>query len=158
MIQSILSRHPSLHYYQGFHDILSVFLLVIGNDTDSENDSLACSLAEATSLLFLQDYMGEDFETLSQGMKLTSLLLQIVDPTVHTHLLDSEVQPYFCTSWLLTWLSHDIDHLETIARLFDALLCSHPLYIIYLTVAVSLYQNLSYYQRILDFTEHHSMC
>jgi hypothetical protein len=48
------------------------------------------------------------------------------------------VLPYYCLSWVITWCSHDLEDLETIARLFDFFLCSNPLMVIYFAAAVVL--------------------
>lgn len=40
--------------------------------------------------------------------------------------------PYFALSWLLTWFAHDVPDLDSIARLFDLFLASHPLMPLYL--------------------------
>jgi hypothetical protein len=46
------------------------------------------------------------------------------------------VQPYFAISWLLTWFSHVVDDWETIVRIFDSCMASHPLFTVYVSVAV----------------------
>lgn len=44
--------------------------------------------------------------------------------------------PFFSLSWVLTLLSHDLDSLSLISRLFDFLLVHNPAMISYLSVAV----------------------
>jgi len=56
--------------------------------------------------------------------------------------------PYFSLSWVLTLLSHDLDSLSTIARLFDVLLAENPVFVVYLGVSVGLsaqYAKLAHY-------------
>jgi len=130
IIMAILCRNKSLFYYQGFHDVVSIFLLVM------EEDHLAFSPAEATSTHFLVDYMTEDFDAVSKSMRLLMLLVKHADRELHTFLVRSKIEPFFATSWLITWFAHDIRSAEEVARIFDALLCSHPMFSFYVCAAV----------------------
>jgi hypothetical protein len=60
------------------------------------------------------------------------------DPALARFLRDAGVEPFFATSWLLTWFAHDVQDLEEIARIYDALLCSHPMFCYYLAAAVTI--------------------
>ena len=128
---SILCRHSSLHYYQGYHDVVSVFLLVL------EEDHLAFALAEVVSLNYLSDFMCKDFEIVAKSMQLIMVILRIADKDVYSHLKNAGIEPFFATSWLITWFSHDVKDCNESARIFDAMLCSHPLFCIYLCASVS---------------------
>ena len=44
--------------------------------------------------------------------------------------------PYFCLSWVLTWLSHDLKSLELITRLFDFFLSGNPILPVYFSAHV----------------------
>ncbi len=54
LVKSAASDCP-LHYYQGFHDVVSVFLLTLG-----ENLGFYC--AEAATRFFIRDYLLDNFE------------------------------------------------------------------------------------------------
>ena len=41
-------------------------------------------------------------------------LIRFADPELFTHLEASLTEPYFATSWLITWLSHDIREYSTV--------------------------------------------
>lgn len=45
VITHVLRVYPSLHYYQGFHDICSVFILLFG-------EKYACKLMEPVALFY----------------------------------------------------------------------------------------------------------
>lgn len=45
--------------------------------------------------------------------------------------------PFFSLSWILTLMSHDLDSIAVVSRLFDFLLAFNPVIISYLGVAVS---------------------
>ena len=49
--------------------------------------------------------------------------------------------PIFATSWILTVFAHDIECFASVQQLYDIILSSHPLMIIYLAVAmIKLYE------------------
>lgn len=115
---------------QGFHDVVSVFLLVI------EDDHIAFALAEAVSRDYISDYMNCDFEVVGKAMKLMFVIIKAADSCLHRFLTEGGVEPFFATSWLLTWFAHDFPLIADAARVFDAILCSHPLFCYYLCAAV----------------------
>ena len=41
------------------------------------------------------------------------------------------MESFFCLSWVITWFGHDIADFNEVARIYDALICSHPLHYIY---------------------------
>lgn len=49
----------------------------------------------------------------------------------------TQVEPYYCMSWVLTWFGHDLQDLPTVSRLYDVLLGAHPTLILYICAAVS---------------------
>ncbi len=78
-------------------------------------------------------------DTFDITKELLGLLFPIIekeDPELYQFLLKSEVQPYFALSWLITWFSHGFDDLDSIARLFDFFLASHPVMPLYLSAQV----------------------
>lgn len=132
ILMTLLTRHPQLYYYQGLNDIFSVIILIM------EDESLSYLVCEAVALRFLQDFMQPDFRHVTVLMDLIFTLIETVDPPLFQFMKTCEVQPFFATSWIVTWLTHDIKELHKVARVLDALLCSIPLFSIYLSAAVSL--------------------
>lgn len=130
IINAVLSRNEGLHYYQGFHDICSVFYLVL------ENDALTFSCIEALAADFIRDDMRENFDGVLEIMKLVFVVIAEVDEELYKYLTAAKAEPFFTISWVLTWFAHEISDIEDIARLYDAILCSHPSYIIYLCSSV----------------------
>ncbi|KAL1919119.1 uncharacterized protein VTP21DRAFT_2501 [Calcarisporiella thermophila] len=134
VIMSVLRRHPKLHYYQGFHDICTCFLLVLGKRQ-------AVKASEHAALFFLRYPFNAMLESLEPTMRQLSLLISILkreDAEIHRFLEESETLPYFCISWILTWCSHDLQALDKVARLFDLFLASNPLMPLYVASAVVL--------------------
>ena len=56
IIHAILNKNDDLHYYQGFHDFVSVFLLTLGENLGFH----CCNIA---SNYYIRDYMYPSFET-----------------------------------------------------------------------------------------------
>eukprot|EP01132_Coremiostelium_polycephalum_P007750 gene7750-9534_t len=127
IINAILSIHPKLHYFQGYHDIASVLLLV----TD---ESLAFAMLERLSLNHIRDCMLPSFAEVLKILNLCFPLVSMVDPKVYQFLLKSDAQPMFALSWIITWFSHNLEDLDLVARVFDYFLSSHPLSVLYFSV------------------------
>lgn len=101
-----------------------------------EDDYLSFAMAEQISLNYLSDYMREDFEIVSQFMHILLVLIRASDLELYEHLQKARMEPFFAISWLITWFSHDIRELDQIARIFDVLLCSPPIFCFYVCTAV----------------------
>lgn len=52
-------------------------------------------------------------------------------------LFRSEVGTVFALSWLITWYGHDVNGFDTIVRLYDFFLATHPVMPVYVGVVVS---------------------
>ena len=118
---------------------MSVFLLVV------EDDHVAFALSEVISRDYISDFMNCDFEVVGKAMKMLYVIIKASDTALYRFLTEAGAEPYFATSWLLTWFSHDLPLISDAARIFDALLCSHPLFCYYICAAVSI----SYYNIML---------
>ena len=102
-----------------------------------EDDHLAFALTDAVSSTYFADYMTKTFENVSRFMQILMVLLKLTDSTLFNYLCAARVEPYFAISWIITWFSHDIKSIDAVARIFDVMLSSHPMYCYYLCAAVS---------------------
>ena len=131
---NILSRGKDnrLHYYQGLHDIVALFLINL------ESPSLTSLIVGRLCQSHLRDPMRSDFTAMEAGMRITFMpLLNVVDSSLHDHIIKSGVDLETCIfSWILTWFSHDFLNVEVASRLLDLFLASHALMPIYLSVAI----------------------
>ncbi|KAI7865986.1 rab-GTPase-TBC domain-containing protein [Mucor mucedo] len=118
VITHVLRAYPSLHYYQGFHDICSVFILLFGEKYAYE--------------------MFVSMEPILKQLTILDTLIRLEDVELYDFITEAGVLPYYCLSWVITWCSHDLDDLEKITRLFDLFLCSNPFMSIYFAAAVVL--------------------
>lgn len=101
------------------------------------DDSLSFLVTEKLSLHFLRDFMKSDLNDTMKMMDLLSPLLEFEDYVLYEFFESASLPPYFITSWLITWFSHDVKDLNQIARVFDVLISSPPIYILYMCIAVS---------------------
>jgi len=131
VIHGVMSAHQgNLHYYQGYHDVISVILLILGEE------AVAFAVAEQCSLTFLKKACEQDLTAVGKLLNLVHSLLHRFDPELARFLTNCGVRPYYALSWVLTWFAHDITELEVIARIFDVLFVSDPIFSVYLSAAV----------------------
>lgn len=144
IINVVLSEHKSVSYYQGFHDVATVFLLV----TDFNADATLYLLA-LTSQIQLRSICSKDVQPVIRLLDFLFPLLGSVSPEFSQTLQDAHIPPFFSISWVIAWMSHDIPNLKVVMRLFDFLLVSHAAMPLYVVVAILLLNQ----KRILNFAQ-----
>ena len=112
-----------LCYFQGFHDIAQVFLLVLGK----QDAPLAVS---HLALLKIRDFMLPSLSPSLAHLQLLPAILLAEDAVLCKHL--SQTQPYFALAATLTLYAHEIEEYGDIARLFDFLLAQEAVVSLYL--------------------------
>lgn len=113
VITQVLRRYPMLSYFQGFHDIVQVFLLVLGIEH-------AAKAVIYLAILRIRDFMLPSLSPSLAHLRLLPSIIYSVDPALCEHL--SQTQPFFALAATLTLYAHDIQEYGDIARLFDFLL------------------------------------
>jgi TBC1 domain family member 20 len=116
-----------LCYFQGYHDIVQVILLVLGEE-------LAPSAVTRISLFRIRDYMLPSLTPSVRHLQLIPQLLESADPDLASRL--SQTRPFFALAATLTLYAHDIQEYSDIARLYDFLLAHEPVVAIYLFSAI----------------------
>ncbi|KAL4810761.1 rab-GTPase-TBC domain-containing protein [Aspergillus unguis] len=129
VIKRVLRNHPLLCYFQGYHDIVQVLLLVLGEDQSA-------SAVVRLSLLRIRDYMLPSLSPAVKHLQLIPAIIEAADKALNQRL--SGIRPFFALSATLTLYAHDIQEYNDIARLFDFLLAWEPVVSIYLFVAIVL--------------------
>jgi len=129
VILTVLRRHPALCYFQGYHDIVQVFLLVLG-----PHDAPAA--VARLSLLRIRDFMLSSIAPAMAQLELLRPLLRAADPRLYAHL--PRYQPSFALADTITMFAHNIQDYRQITRLFDFFLACHAAMPIYLFAAVVL--------------------
>ncbi|KAL2021940.1 hypothetical protein VTK56DRAFT_6359 [Thermocarpiscus australiensis] len=128
LIVEVLRRHPYLCYFQGYHDIAQVLLLVLPPATR------AAAVLSHLSHLRIRDFMLPSLAPAIAQLRLIPDILRLADPPLWEHLALTE--PFFALSGTLTMYAHDVTTLPAIARLFDALLARDPAFTVYLFAAI----------------------
>lgn len=118
-----------LSYFQGFHDIVQVFLLVLGVDHAAE-------AVAHLSLLRIRDFMLPSLSPSLTHLNLLPTILYAEDAKLCRHL--SQTQPFFALAATLTLYAHDIQEYGDIARLFDLLIAQPAVVSIYFFAVIVL--------------------
>lgn len=129
LIIEVLRRYPFLCYFQGYHDICQVFLLVL-------EPRLRAPLVARLSLLRIRDFMLPTLAPTVAQLRLIPDILDVADPNLRRHLAGTE--PFYALSGTLTMYAHNIEGYRDIARLFDVLLVREPVFSIYLFAQIVL--------------------
>lgn len=134
IILDVLQRNPQLHYYQGYHDIVVTFLLVVG-------ERMAIAIVETLSNHHLRDFMDPTMDSTKHILNYLMPILEEADPELHCFMLRAEVGTIFALSWLITWYGHVLSEFRQVLRLYDFFLASHPLMAIYFAAVIILHRE-----------------
>lgn len=149
VMHAILQKHGGhLGYFQGFHDIVLVFLEV-------GTPSQAFHMVERMALFQLSDQLCHPFDKgLMPLLGVLFHLLSLVDKELAAHLFEAECSElHFAVPWVLTFFAHSLPQLNQVMRLFDCLLCSHPAAILYFSAALLLLHREAILQAERDLPE-----
>ncbi|OJD10499.1 hypothetical protein AJ78_08512 [Emergomyces pasteurianus Ep9510] len=144
LITKILRQYPMLCYFQGYHDIAQVLLLVLGAEQASR-------AFERISLFRIRDYMLPTLAPALKHLQLIPAIIHSSDPKLCRHL--SGTKPFFALAATLTLYAHDIQEYADIARLYDFILSHEPVVSIYLFAAVILSRKKELFEIPLDEPE-----
>ncbi|KAL7837616.1 hypothetical protein SRHO_G00273270 [Serrasalmus rhombeus] len=139
IILRVLQKNPQLHYYQGYHDIVVTFLLVLG-------ERLATALVEKLSTHHLRDFMDPTMDNTKHILNYLMPIIERVNPEVYDFMQQAEVGTIFALSWLITWFGHVLSDFRHVVRLYDFFLACHPLMPIYFAAVIVLYRE----EEVLD--------
>ncbi|KAH7128750.1 rab-GTPase-TBC domain-containing protein [Dendryphion nanum] len=129
VIIEVLRRHPSLCYFQGYHDIVQVLYLALGSQA-------APAAATRLSLLRIRDFMLPTLDPAISHLELLPPIINAVDPQLYAHL--PRIQPNYALGATLTLFSHVIEAYGDITRLFDFFLANDTVIPIYFFAAILL--------------------
>ncbi|KAI5861896.1 rab-GTPase-TBC domain-containing protein [Durotheca rogersii] len=129
LITEVLRRQPYLCYFQGYHDICQVFLLVLP-------PAIRATVVARLSALRVRDFMLPNLAPAVTHLRLIPDILDAVDPALCAHL--SRIEPYFALSDTLTMFAHNVQRYSDIARVFDALLAREQAFSLYVFAQIVL--------------------
>ncbi|OAA39865.1 RabGAP/TBC [Beauveria brongniartii RCEF 3172] len=122
LISHVLRVHPYLCYFQGYHDICQVLLLVLG-------PARAAPCVARLSVLRIRDFMLPNLGPTTAQLRLLPDILAVADAALRAHI--ATVEPFYALAGTLTMYAHNIEAYRDIARLFDALLAREPVFSLY---------------------------
>ncbi|KAH9916946.1 rab-GTPase-TBC domain-containing protein [Epithele typhae] len=131
LIVSIFRKRPRLHYFQGYHDIVSVVFLTLPKE-------MHLPVVEKLSLHRVRDSMGPNLDPVVGLLRILKNLLRLADSQFAATLERTAPLPYYALSNLLTLFSHDVPTLPLIQHIFDYLLSRPPIAVVYLAAALIL--------------------
>ena len=150
LITEVLRRQPHLCYFQGYHDICQVLLLVLPATsslavakekggavpvpTPPTPVGLRASTAARLSGLRIRDFMLPSLGPAVTQLRLIPEILARADAALCARLARTE--PYFALPDTLTMFAHNVRRLPDIARVF-ALLAREPAFALYLFAALA---------------------
>ncbi|KAI1297965.1 rab-GTPase-TBC domain-containing protein [Xylaria venustula] len=129
LITQVLRQNPYLCYFQGYHDICQVLLLVLPSP-------LRSTAVSRLSVLRIRDFMLPTLAPAISQLRLIPDLILAVDRELYTHL--SRNEPYFALSDTLTMFAHNVQRYSDIARLFDTLLAREQVFSLYIFTRIVL--------------------
>ncbi|GAB7337036.1 hypothetical protein MBLNU457_g2448t1 [Dothideomycetes sp. NU457] len=127
LITQTLRLHPSLNYFQGYHDIAQVLLLALG-------PTLSAPALARLSLLRIRDFMLPSLSSTTTHLDLIPPILFAADEELCRHL--AGLQPFFALAATLTLFAHEIESYGSIARIFDYLLASPAVAAVYMFAVI----------------------
>lgn len=122
LITAVLRHNPYLHYFQGYHDICQVLLLILP-------PSAVFDCTARLSVLRIRDFMLHNLGPTTSQLHLIPDMIRKADPGLWRRLAD--IEPFYALAGTLTLYAHDILSLHKIARLFDVFLATEPVFILY---------------------------
>lgn len=134
LIVRVLVAQPTLHYYQGYHDVAITFLLVVG-------EHIGYQIMERLSVSHLSKFMAPSMEQTMSLLQLMYPIIRLSNPSLHNHLVQSELGTIFALPWLITWFGHVLPDYSDVVRLYDFFLAGPPLMPVYLATAIVLYRQ-----------------
>ncbi|CAO1617400.1 unnamed protein product [Sympodiomycopsis kandeliae] len=154
VIVGVLRRHPALNYYQGYHDIISVIILVLspadppasnGSEIWASEEDFKSILTATTRLTlhYLRDFMAPKMDPCLGWLKtLRNIVRQENEELSRTVLEEASPLPYFALSWTITVLAHELPvNSEEIRQIFDHILLFGPRVILYILAALVITQT-----------------
>uniref|UniRef100_A0A8C1M8G6 Zgc:63863 n=1 Tax=Cyprinus carpio TaxID=7962 RepID=A0A8C1M8G6_CYPCA len=94
IILDVLRRNPQLHYYQGYHDIVVTFLLVVG-------EKMTIAIMEKLSNHHLRDFMDPTMDSTKHVLNYLMPILQRVDRELHDFMIRRSVNGLWAASLTL---------------------------------------------------------
>ncbi|WFD31905.1 GTPase-activating protein gyp8 [Malassezia sp. CBS 17886] len=147
LIVGTLRRFPELHYYQGFHDVVSVVLLTMcasaSDDASTAAFLRAQRVVDRLALHFVRDAMTQDLAPIMAQLKIVRNIVRAANAP-YGYALEDVFAPSLALvalPWILTLFSHDAPSLPAAQQIFDYILSHGPGQVLYVSAALILRQR-----------------
>jgi TBC1 domain family member 20 len=149
IIVGTLRRHPALNYYQGYHDVVSVLLLVISPENPTSTDQPWASEADFNlvlqanirfTLFYLRDFLAKRLDPCLGWLKVLRNIIREEDEDLARRVVErANPLPFFALSWVISAFCHDLKfQSEEAKQVLDQVLVKGPEIILKLVAALIL--------------------
>ena len=152
LICGTLRKYPSLHYFQGYHDVVSVVLLTLcptppppgdGDQiwTSEQEHNSVQQAVDRLSLHFVRDSMTPDLLPIMSQLKVVRNILRAADPP-YAKALEQAFYPNLlivALPWVLTLFTHDLPRLGDAQLVLGFVLEHGPSSVLYVAAALLLW-------------------
>ncbi|KAH3903058.1 GTPase-activating protein GYP8 SCDLUD_000669 [Saccharomycodes ludwigii] len=160
-----------MHYYQGFHDIISVFVIVFTDIKVLDDDNIIVELAIDKdvlvelaynfSLLHLRDFLMDSLDFTVDQLRLIPFIVKVLDHDTYKKLNFKNCEMTSAISFVLTLFSHEDLNIEIVTRIFELVIVNNSIVVvlfIYALLIIELKDTLiKTYQESLDEFNDHSL-
>lgn len=131
VIVTTLRKFPQLNYYQGYHEVVSIFVLVCDREALEK-------AVELFTLLYLRDFMMDTLQCTLEQLGVLSQFVTHRDPNLSNILQLDERRPLFAIASVLTILVHNFEYFEQdspIFCVFDMIISTNSLSCVFVIYA-----------------------
>ena len=146
-----LRQYPALHYYQGFHDIVSVVLLTLSPDTPPSDAAWPTTrerfrvqrAVDALALHVVRDSMASNMDPVLGQLKIVRNIVRAADLPYALALerAFAPAQNLAALPWVLTLLTHDVPDVHSAQCLLDFVLSHGAPAMLYVAAALVLHHK-----------------
>ncbi|KAL7718208.1 Rab-GAP TBC domain-containing protein [Entamoeba marina] len=116
ILDAVFVLHPELQYYQGFHDVISLLIIVI------DDDEMVLGIIEKLASTRFRPLLY-NFDEATFNVKKALEIVNQIDEELGNRLLEANCDGMFAFSWYITWFIHVIPDVEIGIRLLDFFIC-----------------------------------
>ncbi|SSD59038.1 uncharacterized protein SCODWIG_00799 [Saccharomycodes ludwigii] len=171
ILVEIFKKSQNMHYYQGFHDIISVFVIVFTDIKVLDDDNIIVELAIDKdvlvelaynfSLLHLRDFLMDSLDFTVDQLRLIPFIVKVLDHDTYKKLNFKNCEMTSAISFVLTLFSHEDLNIEIVTRIFELVIVNNSIVVvlfIYALLIIELKGTLiKTYQESLDEFNDHSL-
>ncbi|ODV88064.1 hypothetical protein CANARDRAFT_228646 [[Candida] arabinofermentans NRRL YB-2248] len=132
LIVRVIRTTPALNYYQGYHDVATIVVLVF------DDDDLAFKFLHKLTLSYLRDHMLPHIESTVKQLNLISELLEKIDYKFFKAI--GSIPPLYALSSVISVFSHDLSKFDDLCLVWDFIFVhDDPALIIYIYASILIY-------------------